>query len=78
MKRNTVMLAVTYDMYQEAKNYITEMLTKSLAFNLCACNKLMTSASLLKKLSGSGRFGKVAKLALVGDRSSPMAASMFE
>jgi len=39
----------------------------------------MTSASFLKKLSGSGRFGKVAKIALGGDCSSrlPVAALMF-
>jgi len=30
MKRNTVMLAVAFNLYQESRNYITEILTTSL------------------------------------------------
>jgi len=59
------MLAVAFDLYLEARNYITEILTVSLAFKPCACNTRMTSdPSPLKKLSGYGRLGKVAKIAL--------------
>jgi len=44
MKRNKVTVAVAFELYlQEPRNYITEILTISLAFKPCACNKLMTS-----------------------------------
>jgi len=38
------MLAVAFELYQEVRNYITEILTISLAFKPYACTKLMTSA----------------------------------
>jgi len=51
MKQITVMLAGAFDLNQEARNYITEILTISLTFKPCACNTLMTSDPLhpLKK-----------------------------
>jgi len=61
-KENYGLFAVGFNFYQESRyhhwniNYIA-----------CACNKLMTSDPLpKKKLSGSGRFGKVAKIAWGG------------
>jgi len=60
MKRITVMLAVGFDLYQEARNYITEILT----ILLVRVINWWRQTPLRKKLRGSGWFGKVAKMAL--------------
>jgi len=76
MKRNTVMLAVAFSLFHEPRNYITEILTLSLACKPCACNKLMTSVpSPFKNSADLSDFGKVAKIAL-GERSPLVAAPM--
>jgi len=62
MKRIAVMLSVAFDLHQEARYYITEILTiYLLAFKPCAYNKLMTSLSL-KKLAELGDL-RVVKMA---------------
>jgi len=56
------MLAMAFNLSQESRNYLTEILTILLAFKPGACNKLMTLPPLpFKTLSGSKRFGKVAR-----------------
>jgi len=77
MKRITAMLAVRFDLYQEARNYINEIITISLAFNyiyiacICACIKLMASPLTLKT-QWIGRFGKVERPFLLPSVAVPI------